>query len=114
MRRPSGGGSVWVPVRSALWASLNIRTGQAKSGHADLGHQQMVDEMQECIGRIENMDNKPKQAQKRQKTETKGVGASINAFALLGEDEEEEEEVCDRISLNNFQPSAEQWLGLSF
>ena len=70
--------------------SLNIRTGQAKSGHADLGHQQMGDEMQECIGRIERMDNKPTQAPKRQKTETKGVGASINAFALLGEDEEED------------------------
>ena len=39
-----------------LRESLSIRKGQAQeSGHADTGHQQINDEMEECIGRIEGM-----------------------------------------------------------
>ena len=37
--------------RSYLRESLKVRKGQARpSGHADTGHQQMRDEMEECIG----------------------------------------------------------------
>jgi hypothetical protein len=68
-----------------------------ESGHADTGHQQMSDKMEECIGRIEMMvrEDRQKQSLKEgkahtacgagsnasQKTQGKGM---VNAFALLG------------------------------
>ena len=45
-----------------LRESLSVRKGQAQeSGHADTGHQQMSDEMEECIGRIEMMVREDRQ-----------------------------------------------------
>ena len=81
-----------------LRESLSVRKGQAQeSGHADTGHQQMRDEMEECIGRIEMMvrEDRQKQSLKEGKAHTacgagsnasqksKGKGMA-NAFALLG------------------------------
>ena len=75
--------------------SLSVRKGQAQeSGHADTGHQQMRDEMEECIGRIEMMvrEDRKKQLLKEGKAHAAGSNASqkskgkgmANAFALLG------------------------------
>jgi hypothetical protein len=91
-----------------LRESLSVRKGQAQeSGHADTGHQQMRDEMEECIGRIEMMvrEDRQKQSLKEGKTHTacgagsnasqksKGSGMA-NAFALLstGDDGGSEQE----------------------
>ena len=84
-----------VVERAARWAdsiarssalqhlreSLSVRKGQAhESGHADTGHQQMRDEMEECIGRIEMMvrEDMQKQSHKKGKTHT-ACGAGSNA-----------------------------------
>jgi hypothetical protein len=64
-----------------LRESLSIRKGQAQeSWHADTGHQQMRDEMEECIGRIEMMvrEDRQKQSLKEGKTHT-ACGAGSNA-----------------------------------
>ncbi len=81
-----------------LSESLSVRKGQAQeSGHADTGHQQTIDEMEECIGRIEMMvrEDRQKQSLKEGKAHTacaagsnasqksKGKGMA-NAFAFLG------------------------------
>jgi len=81
-----------------LRESLSVRKGQAQeSGHADTGHQQMRDEMEECIARIKMMvrEDRQKQSLKEGKAHTacgagsnasqksKGKGMA-NAFALLG------------------------------
>jgi hypothetical protein len=93
-----------------LRASLSVRKGQAQeSGHADTGHQQMRDEMEECVGRIEMMvrEDRQKQSLKVGKAHTacgagsnasqksKGTGMA-NAFDLLstgndGSSEQEDE-----------------------
>ena len=88
--------------------ALSVRKGQAQeSGHADTGHQQMRDEMEECIGRIEMMvrEDRQKQSLKEGKAHTacgagsnasqksKGKGMA-NAFSLLdtGDDGGSEQE----------------------
>jgi hypothetical protein len=87
-----------------LRESLSVRKGQAQeSGHADTGHQQMSDEMEECIGRIEGMvrEDRLKQSLKEGKTHKacgdtgssnaskKSKGAAIaNPFALLAADDD--------------------------
>ena len=59
------------------------RTGQVWARR--LGHQQMGNEMQECIGRIENMDNKQKQALKRQQTDDgNGVQDENGDLSMVG------------------------------
>jgi hypothetical protein len=78
--------------------SLSVRKGQTRaSGHADTGHQQMSDEMEEFIGRIDTMVRADRQEQSRKEGKThtacgagsnasnnsKGKGMA-NALALLG------------------------------
>ena len=47
-----------------LCESLSVRKGQAQeSGNADTGHQELSDEMEECIGRIEMMEREDRQKQ---------------------------------------------------
>jgi hypothetical protein len=89
-----------------LRESLSVRKGQAQeSGHADTGHQQMRDEMEECTGRIEMMvrEDRQKQSLKEGKAHTAcGAGSNAsqkskgmaNAFALLdtGDDGGSEQE----------------------
>ncbi len=89
-------------VLQHLRESLSVRKGQAQeSGHADMGHQQMSDEMEECIGRIEMMvrEDRQKQSLKEGKEHTAcGAGSNAsqkskikdmaNAFPLLGTDDD--------------------------
>ena len=80
--------------------SLNIRARQAAdhrshdagSGRPD-GHQQMCNALRDCIRRIEGMDKpmQPESSRVDKRARTQVAWPALNAFALLGIDDDDDE-----------------------